>query len=133
MVERLAVLRIATKSINVWIHQLEMKRMETIELAGLMKFEETRNEIEKEKSIESWAKRCSHHITKKVKRKLFEEIDNMVWSGDEEDISRWCKRNKVFDEITEEEIEEIWKRGTPDEGEPIRLNGKYVWETAKSV
>ena len=64
---------------------------------------------------------------------LFEEIDNTVWSGNEEEISGWCKRNKVFDEITEEEIEEIWKRETPGEGEPIRLNGKYVWETAKRV
>ena len=98
-----------------------------------MRLEEMQKEIESEKSLERLAKKCSHHFTTKVKRKLFEEIDNMVWSGDEEDISRWCKRNKVFDEITEEEIEEIWKRGTPDEGEPIRLNGKYVRETAKSV
>ena len=36
----------------------------------------------------------------------------------------------MIDEITEEEIEEIWKREEPIE-EPIRLNGKYVWETAK--
>ena len=34
MVERLAVLRIATKHINLWSRQLEMKRMEVSELAG---------------------------------------------------------------------------------------------------
>ena len=67
------------------------------------------------------------------KRMLFQEIDNMVWSGDEEDISRWCKRNKVYDEITDEEIAEIWNREAPGQEEPIRLNGKYVWETAKRV
>ena len=62
---------------------------------------------------------------------LFEEIDNMVWSDKEKEITKWCKRNKVFDEITEEEIQEIWKRENPDNEEPIRLNGKFVWETAK--
>ena len=56
----------------------------------------------------------------------------MVWSGDEKEIARWCKRNKVYDEITEKEIEEIWNRDDPDD-EPIRLNGKYVWETTKRV
>ena len=70
---------------------------------------------------------------KKVKRMLFEEIDNMVWSRNEDEITGWCNRNKVYDEITENEIEEIWMREAPDEGEPIRLNGKYVWETAKRV
>ena len=83
--------------------------------------------------MEKWAKRCSHHFTEKVKRMLFEEIDNIVWSGNEEDISRWCRRNKVYDEITEKEFEVIWQREDPDENEPIRLNGKYVWETAKRV
>ena len=38
-----------------------------------------------------------------------------------------------MNEITEEEIEEIWKNGDPDEDEQIRLNGKYVWETARRV
>ena len=33
--------------------------------------------------------------------------DNMVWNGGESEIASWCRRNKVFDEITEEEIEEI--------------------------
>ena len=55
-----------------------------------------------------------------------------AWSGDEEKVSQWCKKNKVFDEITEDEIEDIWNREGPDE-EPNRLNGKYVWETAKKV
>ena len=64
---------------------------------------------------------------------LFEEIDNMVWSGREKRINRWCKDNKVYDEITDAEIEEIWTRETPDDDEPIRLNGKYVWETARRV
>ena len=46
MTERLAVLRIATEHINLWIRQLEMKRMEVSELAWLMRLEETQNEIE---------------------------------------------------------------------------------------
>ena len=37
MVERLAILRIATKHINLWTRQLKMKRSEINELAGLMK------------------------------------------------------------------------------------------------
>ena len=41
---------------------------------------------------------------------LFEEIDNMVWSGGEKGVSRWCELNKVYDEITEAEIGEIWQR-----------------------
>ena len=80
-------------------------------------------EIQKEKSLERWAKRCTRHFTKKMKRMLYEEIDNMVWSGMEKEISGWCKDNMVYDVITDEEIEEIWKRKNPD-GEPIRLNGK---------
>ena len=64
---------------------------------------------------------------------LYEEIDNIVWSRREEDLSRWCQQNKVFDEITEVEIEEIWRRAEPDQEEPVRLNGKYVWQTAKRV
>lgn len=133
MVGRMVVLRVATKHINLWIRQLEMKRREIIELAVLMKLEDVKKEVEKEKSLERWAKRCSHHFTKKAKRMLFEEIDNMVWSGNEKEISQWCKTNKVFDEITEKEIEEIWKGEDPDDDEIVRLNGKYVWETAKRV
>ena len=48
-------------------------------------------------------------------------------------ITGWCKRNKVYDEITEDEIREIWNEEDPDDGEPVRLNGKYVWEAAKRV
>ena len=132
MVERMVILRVSTKHINLWIRQLEMKRKEMCELAGLMKFEKIKEEIQKERSLERWAKSCTHHFTKKTKRMLYEEIDNMVWSGGETEMSRWCEDNKVYDVITEEEIEEIWKRNNPDD-EPIRLNGKYVWETAKRV
>ena len=57
MVERLAVLRIATKHVNLWSRQLEMKRREVSELAGLMKLEETRKKIEREKALErDWRK-----------------------------------------------------------------------------
>ena len=132
-VERMAIIRVSTKHINLWMRQLEMKRNEMCKLAGLLEFVEVRREIEAEKSLEKWAKRVSNHFTKKVKKTLFEEIDNIVWSGKDKGIVEWCARNKVFDEITEEEIEEIWRREPPDEGEPIRLNGKYVWETAKRV
>ena len=123
MVERVVILRVATKHINIRIRQLEMKRREMCELAGLMKLDQVRGEIERERSLERRAKKCTRHFTKKVKRVLFEEIDNMVCSGDEE-ISKWCQRNKVYDEITEKEIEEIWNREVPDDDEPIRLNGK---------
>ena len=95
MVERLAVLRIATKHINIWIHQLAMERKEMGELAGLMKLEEIKKDISK-KSLERWARRCTHYFTKKAKRMLFEEIDNMVWSGIHQDITRWCKQNKCL-------------------------------------
>ena len=133
MTERMVVLRVATKHINLWMRQLEMKRKEISELAGIMTMEEVKKDVENEKSLEKWAKRCSNFFTKKVKRALFEEIDNMMWSRPEKDISRWCQQNKVFDEITEVEIEEIWRRTEPGEEEPVRLNGKYVWETAKRV
>ena len=45
IVKRLAVLRIATKHINIWIRHLETKRKEICELAWLMKFEEIKKEI----------------------------------------------------------------------------------------
>ena len=77
------------------------------ELAGLMKFEEVKKETLKEKSLESWARRCSHFFTKKVKRKLLEEIDNMVWGRCQKEITQWCRENKGYDEIADEEIEEI--------------------------
>ena len=107
-----------------------MKR-ELRELAGLMGLEEAKMEVEKN-SIERCARRCSIHFTKKVKKTLFEEIDNMAWSGSEREITKWCRMNKVYDEIADREIDEIWQRD-PDDGEPVRSNGKYVWETAKRV
>ena len=133
MVERVIVLRLSTKHINLWMRQLEMKRREIGELAALLRFDVVKTEIDKERNLEAWAKRSTHYFTKKVKRLLFEETDNTVWSGGEKEITEWCKRNKVYDEITEDEIEDIWKREDPDEDEPIRLNGKYVWEAAKRV
>ena len=57
MIERMTILRVATKHINLWIRQLEMKRMEMCELAGLMGFDAIKKEIETEKSLEAWAKR----------------------------------------------------------------------------
>ena len=77
-VERMVILRVSTKHINLWIRQLEMKRAEMCHLAGLLKLDEVEKEIEKEKSLERWARRCTHHFTKKMKRMLYEEIDNMV-------------------------------------------------------
>ena len=83
-------------------------------MAGLLGLEEAKKDIENEKSLEVWAKRCSNHFTKKAKKMLFEEIDNMILSGSGREITKWCKMNDVYDEITEEEIE-IWQREDPDE------------------
>ena len=113
MMERLVVVRISTKHINLWMRQLEMKRKEMQELAGLMGLEGVEEEIEKEKSLERRAKRCTTVLTKKVRMMLYEETDNLIWSGCEKEIARWCKRNKVYNEITEQEIEEIWRREDP--------------------
>ena len=79
-VERIVILRISTKHINLWNRQLELKRMEMCHLAWLMGFDLVKKEIEMEKSLERWAKRTTNHFTKKMKRMLYEEIDNMVWS-----------------------------------------------------
>ena len=38
-VERVVLLRVSTKHINLWIRQLEMKRMEMCHLAALMGFD----------------------------------------------------------------------------------------------
>ena len=103
------------------------------ESAGLIGFEVVKEEIGEERNLKRWAKKSTHHFTKKVKRMLYYEIDNFVWSGQEMKISEWCQRNKVYDEITHDEIEEIWKRESQDDGEPVRLNRKYVWDTAKKV
>ena len=132
-VERMIVLRVSTKHINLWMRQLEMKRKEIGELAGLMGFGEIKKEVETEKDLEKWGKRSTNCFTKKMKRMIYGEIDNMVWNGGCHHVSRWSEENKVYEEITEEEIDEIWKRGEPDEDENIRLNGKHVWETAKRV
>ena len=86
----------ATKHINIWMRQLEMKRMEICELAGLMDFEEVQKEIGKEKSLEALARRCTNHFTRKVKRVLFGETDNMVWNESDNEIAKWCKRNKIY-------------------------------------
>ena len=45
MTESLAVLRIATKHINLWTRQLEIKRKEMSEQADLMKLEEVKREL----------------------------------------------------------------------------------------
>ena len=65
MIERVVVVRIATKHINLWMRQLEMKRREVRELVGLLKFEGVKDEIGKEKSLETWARRCTNNFTKK--------------------------------------------------------------------
>ena len=87
----------------------------------------------KEKTLQKCARRATNQFPKKTKRVIFEMTDNMVWGGEEKVVLEWCKRNKVFDEITDEEIDEIWQRNDPVDEEPIRLNGKNVWETAKRV
>ena len=100
MAERIVVLRISTKHLNLWIRQLEMKRKEIGELAGLLSFYGVKEEVENEKNLEKLAKRYTHYFTKMTKRTLFEETDNMVWNGGESEIASWCRRNKVLDEIT---------------------------------
>ena len=97
--KRLVVIRISSKHINLWIRQLDMKRVEICKLAELMGCEDVKEEIQKEKSLERWAKRTNNHFTEKVKMMLFQDINNIVWNDDEWTISEWCKRNKVYDEI----------------------------------
>ena len=48
MVERMVVLRVAAKHINLCVRQLEMKRREVCELAGLIGYDEVEIEIENE-------------------------------------------------------------------------------------
>ena len=81
MTKRLVVIKISTKHINLWMRQLDMKRGEISKLAELMGFDDVKEEIKREKSLERWAKRCSHYFTRKSKRMLYEGIDNMFWSG----------------------------------------------------
>ena len=83
MVEKMVMLRLSTKHINLWVRQVEMKRKEICELAELMGFEEAKEEIEKEKTLQKWARRVSNIFPRKTKRVIFEMTDNMVWSGDE--------------------------------------------------
>ena len=110
MTKRIVVIRISTKHINLWMRQLEMKRKEIGELAGLLKLDQIKKEVETVKSLESWSKRTTNYFAKNAKRMVFEEVDNMVWNCSDNDIARWCQKNKVYDEISDEEIEEIWKR-----------------------
>ena len=70
MTEMMVVLRVATKHNNLWMRQLEMKRKEISKQAGLLSMEEVKNEVENEKNLERWAKRCSIFFAKKVKSAL---------------------------------------------------------------
>ena len=81
MVERIVALRVSDKQNNLWMRQLEMKRREIAELAGLMELEGVKNEIEHEKNLEVREIVCTKHFAKRTKIMLYEEIDNMVWSG----------------------------------------------------
>ena len=49
-VERMVVLRLSTKHINLWTRQLETKRNEIRELVELLKVDGIKKEIEKEKA-----------------------------------------------------------------------------------
>ena len=61
-----------------------------------------------------------------MKRLLYEKIDNIVWNGNDKELARWCKQNKVYDEITEEEIQELWNQESPDMETAVRLNGECL-------
>ena len=65
-VERMVIIRVSTKHINLWMRQLDMKRKEMCELAMLLEFVEVKKEIEAEKFLESWSKRVSNHFTRKT-------------------------------------------------------------------
>ena len=93
----MVVLRVATKHFNLWGRQLEMERLDMSNLAWLLKLDVVQKEIQHEK----WVRRASGNFTKNVKMMLLEEIDNMVWSGNQKEISQWCKDNKVPDEIVD--------------------------------
>ena len=49
-VERMIILRVSTKHINLWIRQLEMKRMEMCHLAVLLKIEGSRRRLKRSPS-----------------------------------------------------------------------------------
>ena len=67
MVERVKILRVSTKHIKLWMRQLEMKRNEIGELAGLMGFDEIEKEIQSERDLEAWAKTCTSHFKENQK------------------------------------------------------------------
>ena len=79
MVERIIVLRISTKHINLWMRQLEMKRREIGELAGLIGFDGVKTEVEKEKNLEAWGKRCTHYFTRRPRDCCLKK--QTTWSG----------------------------------------------------
>ena len=83
MVEKTVLLRLSTKHINLWVVQLEMKRKEICELAEVMEFEEAKEEIEKEKTLQKWARRAAKKFQRKTKRVIFGMTDSIVGSGDE--------------------------------------------------
>ena len=65
MVEKTVLLRLSTNHINLSVRQLEMKRKEICELAEVMGFEEVKEEIEKEKTLQKWARRVSNHFRRR--------------------------------------------------------------------
>ena len=67
---------------------IRVEKEETSSLATLMGFDCVRIEVERQKNLESLAKRGAHNFNKKVKRMLFDEVDNMVWKNGGSEISR---------------------------------------------
>ena len=51
MTKRMGVIRISTKHINLWMRQLEMKRKAIGELAGPLKLDHIKQEVETVKSL----------------------------------------------------------------------------------
>ena len=96
MVERIVIMRVCTKHTNLWMRQLEMKRREIGELAGLIGFDGVKTEVEKEKNLEAWGKRCTHFFNEKTKRLLFQETDNIVWNCGENEIASWVRRKSLM-------------------------------------
>ena len=69
-VERMAVLRVSPKHINLWMRQLEMKRNEICELAGSMGFDEVKNEIASEKKPRKVGEEMHQPLHKKGQKEL---------------------------------------------------------------
>ena len=59
-VERMVVLRL-DRTINIWMRQLEMESGDIAEQAGLMGLQVVKKEIENERHLEAWARRCTTH------------------------------------------------------------------------